>query len=290
MPGALHHAHWSSAFHPCSHFLCCGSKSFKENWCCSSLVEPVADATVRVLRLTAAITDMLVIRLMLEQVRGSRPRNHMAHHSSVSYCMPCPPHLSRPTFNSSDLLLLCDYPSICVNEKDAPVAGCCCENLLLGTSAPHKMRLSSTARTYAAPGLGHCAPDHCAPPCPPIPMRMAVPAQAREPCYWFGQPGGCSRWFAMAIVAGFFAVVDLASGLLLAMSGSGIGRTHLSKRMTLCVLPTAPDLRHPRNRTHEQNHCCIPLQTPPSACALQLHVNVRSYFMVHLPRYRCVHM
>eukprot|EP00892_Ulva_mutabilis_P008904 jgi/Ulvmu1/6386/UM003_0014.1 len=86
-----------------------------------SLVEPVADATVRALRLTDAITDMLIIRLML--------------------------------------------------------------------------------------------------------------GQAQEPCYWFGALGGCMKWTIMAAAAGCFAVADLGSGLFLAMSGSGIGRTHISKRM-----------------------------------------------------------
>lgn len=38
---------------------------------CRSLMEPVADATIRVLRLTDGITDMLVIQLMLEEVRSN---------------------------------------------------------------------------------------------------------------------------------------------------------------------------------------------------------------------------
>ena len=35
----------------------------------------------------------------------------------------------------------------------------------------------------------------------------------------------------MAGIAGCFAVADLASGLFLAMSGSGLERSHISKRM-----------------------------------------------------------
>lgn len=35
----------------------------------------------------------------------------------------------------------------------------------------------------------------------------------------------------MAGVAGCFAVADLASGLFLAMTGSGLGRSNVSKRM-----------------------------------------------------------
>lgn len=59
--------------------------------------------------------------------------------------------------------------------------------------------------------------------------------QAQQPCFWFGAPGGCQRWQALAGVGGFLAAVDLGLGTYLAMSGSSLGRADVSRSKHKCV-------------------------------------------------------
>ena len=54
--------------------------------------------------------------------------------------------------------------------------------------------------------------------------------QAQDPCFWFGRQADCSAWLCMSFCAGAFVVLDLASGLFLSMTGSGMGRENISPR------------------------------------------------------------
>lgn len=55
--------------------------------------------------------------------------------------------------------------------------------------------------------------------------------QAEEPCVWFGRPGGCSKWVAMAAAVGVFTSVDLCVSLLLALGGANLSHSYSSERI-----------------------------------------------------------
>lgn len=64
--------------------------------------------------------------------------------------------------------------------------------------------------------------------------------QAEEPCVWFGRPGLCSNWVAMAVAVGVFTSIDLTISVILAFAGANLSHNYSSDRVRKYPPPPTP--------------------------------------------------